>query len=69
MVRIPIATSIKNVEKPVTLMVFNLKNNLVGFSNRSVFRLLPKWVSIIKKRKYGTHSSSKTGAHDPHIQG
>ncbi len=51
MVRIPIATSMKNVEKPVTLIVFNIENNFAGFTSLSVFFLLPKWVSIIINEK------------------
>ena len=51
MVRMPIATSIKKVANPVTLMDFSMENNPHGRSNRSVFFLLPKCVSIIRREK------------------
>ena len=49
MVRIPIATSIKKVEKPVTLMDFSMENSFVGLSSRRVFLLPKKCVSIMSR--------------------
>ena len=48
-VRIPIATSIKNVENPVTVISCSLQSSLSGLVRRSVFFLEKKWDSITKK--------------------
>lgn len=47
-VRIPIAMSIKKLEKPVTAIFHSLRASLFGFTRRSVFFLLAKCVSITR---------------------
>lgn len=48
-VRIPIATSIKNVEKPVTQISLSLPKSFSGFTRRRVFFFVKKWESITIK--------------------
>ena len=51
MVRIPMATLIKKVEKPVVPMTRSFAGGWVGFSRWSVFFFLKKCVSIMRSEK------------------
>ena len=51
MVRIPMATSIKKVEKPVVPMTRSFAGSWVGFSRWSVFFFWKKCVSIMRSEK------------------
>ena len=43
------ATSIKNVENPVTVISFNFLRSPSGFTSRRVFFFIKKWDSIARK--------------------
>lgn len=48
-VRIPIATSIKNVENPVVVISFSFRSRPSGRTRLSVFFFVKKWDSIARK--------------------
>ena len=49
MVSIPMATSMKKVENPVTRISFNLPKRRSGLTRRSVFFFMKKWDSMARK--------------------